>query len=207
MDYSYLDSDGDCDNTSVTGDVYYDELKFFDKTLGNTIVTTGGIVEATVNDVVQGVASDDRVGRKCTIRILDVRGQLTLPETTDRADTADRVRLVWFVDKQCNGVIATVLELLETASLDSFRNMPNEGRFDFLSDCTYDLNATCGGPLAFGKLIKGFEFNCEMTLPIEFQGNSGLLETIRSNNIGFLMISRLGLASLTWHSRIRFTDD
>ncbi len=207
MDSTESDTDSSCLSPELT-ETSYDELKFFDKTLGTTVVTTAGILEATVNDIIQGPCDDERVGRKVTLRSLEVKGQMVLVSTTARADTTNRVRLVWYIDHQTNGVVAAVLELLATAGLESFRNLPNQGRFSILYDCTFDLNCRCAGTADFGAFTQGFEFKVPLNLPIEFSGTTGLLATIRSNNIGFLMISKRSIGStVEWHSRVRYTDD
>lgn len=212
MDCSYTDEDiydygGGSDGEPYLLDEGDEEIKFFDKTLAATVIDTAGVLESTMNDLEQGTLSFDRLGRKVTLRQIEVRGEVVIAATATRANTTNKIRLIWYIDTQTNGVVATTTGLLATANVDSMRSLPNQSRFYFLYDKTFEMNTVAGGNADFGASGEHFQFVRELELPIEFSGTTGVLTEIMSNNIGCLMIAERALSSTVgWHSRVRFTD-
>jgi len=188
------------------------ELKFFD-TLRNafTPAAAGTIADASLNLIAQGVTETDRIGRKCTLKRLDLRGQFAMPAQTAAASTSDRVRFIVYLDKQCNGATATVGGILETATIDSFRNLANTGRFRILAERTVTLVAqgatATAGAYTFGEVKKNLKLSVKLDTPLEFDGVTGALTEIRSNNIGVLAISESALASVDYNVRVRYGDN
>ncbi len=188
-----------------------DELKFFDTTLGSTTVaTTGNILQLSLNLIPQGVTESTRVGRKCTIKHLKLRGQILLPEATASASCGDRLRLIYFVDRQANGATAAVLDILETAAINAHRNLAEQGRFLILSDRTVDYNQQAGGGDGttedYARLFRTMSFTKVLNVPIEFNSTAGAITEVRSNNIGLLGISAAGDIGVSYTARVRFSD-
>jgi len=189
------------------------ELKFHDVDLDDAVVAVTGTVTPSVNLIAQGITESTRIGRKCTLRSYHWRYQVTLPET-DAAATAvdgDTVRMIVFIDKQANGATAAVTDVLESANIQSFRNLSNSGRFNILCDKLHNLNyltlASDGaGVVSQGLIQKEFVFNKKVALPIEFSDVTGAITEIRSNNIGVLLISHRGIAGFNSGIRLRFSD-
>ncbi len=187
------------------------ELKFFDDTVDDVLVSTGGtIISPSSNTIQQGTGEKERIGRKCIIRQIDWKIRIGLVTTTNPTFSHDLVRLILYVDKQCNGAAATVLDILETASVLSFRNLANTNRFQVLFDRSYSINATAGGGSGAGDWESGgvekrtkYHKNC--FIPIEFSGTTGAITEIQSNNIGILSISAVGGAFAFTRLRLRFT--
>lgn len=192
------------------------ELKFHDVDLDDAVVATGGAVTATINIIGQGVTESTRVGRKCTIKSINWRYQVSLPTQTnvDPAATGDTLRVILYHDKQCNGGAATVLGLLETADSQSFRNLANSQRFNILCDKLHNINYAGIGADAANQLHQSFVISNKTwykkcNIPIEFDNSAddGSLATIRTNNLGVLLISTNGICGMSGSKlRLRFSD-
>ncbi len=189
------------------------ELKFLDTTLDDAVIAQSGVITTSINLIAQGVTESERVGRKCTIKSVYWSGALTLPELSAAANPggADRVRLILYVDKQCNGATATQAGILETTAYDSFRNLSNSGRFQILVDKKFTINyltlsAVNGSAMEHAQVVRQFDLYKRCNLPIEFDNTTGALTEIRSNNIGVLIMCANGLAGIGSRFRIRFSD-
>lgn len=190
------------------------ELKFFDTTQATEASGTGGVIHsASLNLIPQGVTESTRVGRKCTITSLMIRGDIEMDSTTTVTDAENRARVIIYLDKQANGATAAVLDILETATIDSFRNLSNSGRFKVLFDKNWIINAAgvFGGTAApastdVRRELKWFK---KCNVPVEFSATTGAITEIRSNNIGLLSIIKNAAATvnLAYTVRIRFSDN
>ncbi len=190
------------------------ELKFKDLgTIDVDPVPTAGVVTASINLIAQGTTESERIGRKCTIRKVNWRYSIILPEN-DAVSTpvnGDTIRIIMFIDKQANGATAIVTDILEGATLFSFRNLSNSGRFDIICDKLHNINylsmASDGaGIVSQALVIKNFTFNANVHLPIEFSATTGAITEIRSNNIGVLLISTHAVVKFDSTLRVRFSD-
>lgn len=194
------------------------ELKWFETAvgIGNIPVATGTII-GTVNNIPEGNGPNQRIGRKITIKKIHFRALIRGAQTIL---LSQRLRVICYLDKQCNGAEASPLEIMKTNNtgtdyivVDSFRNLENISRFQILFDKTYTLtpptNLTATTVVNPGKHIY---FNRNVNIPIEFDttANDGSLTTIRSNNIGFLYIPDSNTVdSFDVHTglcRIRYSD-
>lgn len=189
------------------------EQKFFDVDLDDAAVDAAGTVTDSINKIAQGVTEVQRVGRKCTIKSINWHYRTYLPEAVSQATPQgpDIVRIMLFLDKQCNGATAAVTDILETANFQSFRNLANSGRFNILLDKSVALNyPSSGGWLAntyFNpEVTRPGAFYKKCSIPIEFSSTTGAIGEIRSNNLGVLLISNNGVAGFESAIRLRFAD-
>ncbi len=191
------------------------ELKFHDIDLDDAAVATGGTVTATINIIPQGTTEVQRIGRKCTIRSINWRFRVDIPQLdgTGAAPIGDTVRVILFLDKQANGATATVLGILETADFQSFNNLGNKSRFRTLMDRSYTLNYTAasgsGGAADndYAQVSIDDTLFKKVNIPIEFDATTGAITEIRSNNIGVLLIAKSGNAGFESKFRLRFSDN
>ncbi len=192
------------------------ELKFHDVDLDDPVVAAAGTVEDSLNHIAQGVTEKTRVGRKCTIRSVNWRFTLGIPESDAIADPAsgDTIRLIMFLDKQANGAAPGVTDILASADYQSFNNLANKSRFRTLMDRSYTLNyhslASDGAAVVSqGNWNENDAFYKKVNIPIEFDATAadGSMATIRSNNIGVLAISKMGLGAIEGKIRLRFSDN
>ncbi len=191
------------------------ELKFFDTAGDFATVAATGEINSSLNLIPQGVTEDSRIGRKCVISRLHLKGDVVLVGTAGAiTGLRDRVRLIIYIDKQANGATAAVLDILETADVLSFRNLSNTGRFRVLSDQVKVMNCMSGGgnvggaDCNFGEQIASWNVNLTgLNIPIEFSDTTGALTEVRSNNIGILAIAEQnGSSTCKFNARVRFKD-
>jgi len=117
------------------------------------------------------------------------------------------VRVIVFVDKQANGATAAVLNLLETANIQSFRNMDEVDRFTILHDQIHESVVVTTNALHTSGQIKWYSINKKLNLPIHFSAAAGAITELRSNNIGILYISDEAAANVNLANvRVKFTD-
>ncbi len=189
------------------------ERKFHDVDLDDNVISSGGTVTDSINKIAQGVTESQRIGRKCTIKSINWSWNINLPEVDAAAtpSAADIARLIVFVDKQCNGATAAVLDILETADFNSFRNLSNSGRFQVLMDRRIDMNymglaSDNAGVVSQAQIQHYGSFYKNCNIPIEFDNTTGAITEIRSNNIGILVISISGNPVFKSKIRLRFSD-
>ncbi len=183
------------------------EFKFHDLNIDDAIVATSGTVSATTCvGIAQGTGESERIGRKIMVAKLMWRYEIQLPNTTDANDTHDDVRMVLYVDFQCNGATAAVDDIIVSRNYQSFYKRQNRDRFAILFDETVSMRAQSGmATNGYGEVSETGEFEVDLNLPIEFSGTSGAITGITSANIGFFAISGSGLAGLNSKMRILFS--
>lgn len=186
------------------------ELKFFDTALSFNYDTTGE-VPATGQLVLipQGVTESTRVGRKCVIKSIQMRGFLTYSPGA-AADAFVGVVMYLVQDTQCNGAAATVTDVLTSNALGTaLRNIANSERFKILKSWRWVFNATAGVSTAYDGQKKNFEYYKTCSIPLEFSSTTGAITELRSNNLFLLAGSDGGgddLVSMTGNCRVRFSD-
>lgn len=119
------------------------EKKYIDTVAANYVCDTTGSVTA-LNLCNEGTGVSQRVGRKICMKSVQVRGILK-PIDGSTSSCHARVMLVW--DKQVNGVIATISEILSAATSNSFMNLDNRERFVVIMDKHFamgSVDATSG---------------------------------------------------------------
>ncbi len=191
------------------------ELKFFDVDLDDAVVATGGVVTDSMNKIAQGVTESQRVGRKCSIKSIYWKYRVDMPEVDEVAspNTTEQVRVILFLDKQCNGATATAAGILEEAGeVHSFRNLANQGRFTILHDKLTTMNwrtlaSSSAGNVSSAEVITEHVFYKKCNFPIEFDSTTGAITEIRSNNIGVLLVSKVGTGGFMSKMRLRFSDN
>ncbi len=191
---------------------YGGEIKFHDVNLNGSSISVAGAVTDSIIKIAQGTTESTRIGRKCTIKAVHWHLHVQLPSiATTTIGPADILRIILFVDKQCNGATAAVLDILESANFQSFRNLANIGRFVMLLDRKITLNpitssSDTGGTTETGVHHYDFNFSKKLNLPIEYNSTAGAITEIKSNNIGVLLITAGGDMDLTTKFRVRFSD-
>ncbi len=190
------------------------ELKFFDTVQADEASAQAGVIHSvSLNLIPQGVTESNRVGRKCSVTSIQIKGSLVLPSDGASSGNATNVlRLIVYLDKQANGATAAVTDILESADVNSFRNLSNTQRFICLKDIHINMNAFgafggTGAPVSM-KRHYNFEFYKKVDFPLEFSSTTGALTELRSNNIGLLSVCKQALAIplVGYTCRVRFSD-
>ncbi len=189
------------------------ETKFFDLDLDDAIIATGANVTDSINKIGQGVTESTRVGRKCTIKSIQWRYQLSLPKVDAAVSAAasSSVRVILYLDKQCNGATAVGTDVLETGDIHSFRNLSNSGRFVLMYDKTHSINYTSlasdnAAVVSSANVFREYTMYKKCNTPIEFNDTTGAITEIRSNNFGVLIIGNSGTGGFNSKIRLRFSD-
>ena len=189
------------------------EDKFFDTAVTvSSVATAGEIGEDSLLTISQGVGESQRVGRAVTLTHIHGRIRVELPISTVSSSTHDTLRVILYLDEQTNGATATVGNLLEVADYQSFENLANSARFKILHDKVTTINALTGGGNGttedYGAVSKNYEFNLRCSIPIVWDNttNTGVISTMRVNNIGLLLISEAALVNFESNWRVRFED-
>lgn len=195
------------------------EQKFLDTFFTLGAISQDGEITGSLNEIAQNTTENGRIGRKAVIKSIQLRYTITLPSVHEQALSVpgDLIRVIVYLDTQCNGTAAVVEDVLEQEDELSFYNLNNKGRFDILMDKTHSINYLTlanDGAVAPATLYSQVEvvthhqvaFN--VNTPIEFNADlaTGVISTIQSNNYGILYISTNDKALITVHRRLRFTD-
>ncbi len=187
------------------------ELKFHDTDIDDAVVAVGGAISTGVNIIAQGTGESERIGRKIIIKWIHCKLTVSLPTINSNVTIGlgDILRVMIYIDKQTNGANSAVLDHLETAVYDSFRNLANKGRFIYLLDRSYTLNrlnsaADSTTTMDSAEVIRFIKWSKKLNTVIEFDSTVGAITEMRSNAIGVLYISRTGIVSVLNHIRLRF---
>lgn len=187
------------------------ELKFFDTVLGTNFANNGVIAELSLNLIPQGTTESERIGRKCTLVHIGWNWQCTAPAQTVSTSVGGNYRMIMYLDKQCNGATAAVLDILKETEWRSFYNVANRSRFNILCDKIFTIQPTSGaGDTAnqhYARTFKSGTWKKTVNIPLEFSSTTGVITELKSNNIGLLLISDsvVGNTFLSGSIRVRFT--
>lgn len=186
------------------------EVKFLDTNIAQTDVQTAGNIITSLNIIPEGNGESQRVGRKVVVEAIYCRGKIT---TSGSQFLGGRIRMILFQDKQTNGSAAAVTDILETATIDSYRNLSNVSRFKILSDQTHTLNILSrNAAVTSSTVVRHFNVaKPRLNTPIEFDNSAttGAITTIRSNNYGILYIGEASTAQawdIEGNCRLRYCD-
>ncbi len=189
------------------------ELKFLDQDINDAVIANPSTIAAdSVLTIVQGDGESERIGRKVCIKKINWRFQISLAAQADLALGCDTVRVMLYLDQQTNGAAATAAIILANDDFQSFLDLVNKGRFKILMDRTYSMNATAGGGQNAADSSSCFvmddSFYKKCSIPIEYDNSAGTgaITTMRSNNIGVLLLSQSGRCAFNSQMRIRYTD-
>lgn len=189
-----------------------EELKFHDVDVDQAAADlSAGVIlnTSSINFIPQGVTESNRLGRKCTVKSINWRGAIELASVAGAGlQIAQTWRMMLVLDKQCNGSVVTVTDVLESANYQSFNNLSNKGRFRTLSDKTFTLNPQAGagdGAVDDTSPVRvDFTFFSKCNIPLEISSTgTPVIADIRSNNFFVLLISNSASAIMSLDSKVR----
>ncbi len=183
------------------------ELKFIDSEFNQEPIVVSGNRLTTLG-ISQGTGESQRIGRKCTIKLISWRYSLTLKGQISQEISHDQVKLYIIWDKQTNGVLPLVSDIIEGATINGFRNLSFRDRFRVLATRKYAMAnpAGAGDSVAqfYGTDLVCGEMNVKVNMPIEYDGVIGGITEIRSNNILLIAITLDGRIKIESRIRVRF---
>lgn len=177
----------------------------------NTVPSAGG-VGTSLTAITAAVAQNGRIGRLITVKSIEVMGNIVLPPQAAGAAASDVCRIMLVQDKQPNGALFTVADLLQQASgvaaYIAFFELYNEKRFNVLYDKSFNVEATGGIVAATLEGNKLFRFCVpipdELTL---YRSGGGSITEVMTNSYSLVYISQGGLCTLEYNARMLFTDE
>ncbi len=185
-------------------------------------VFTGGVSAGSFLGIAQGDDQNQRIGRKIVVTDLLWNGTVNLkgsiPGTADVVNSNwDEVRIIMYIDKQCNGAALSPKTLLvQTEDIETYRNIENASRFQVIWDKRLKVHGTplLGGngsatEMAVGSGFNTFKYHWRGRLPVEYDSSfvDGRISTIRTNNIGAVVVSNNVnpvTTEIYGHMRVRF---
>jgi len=182
------------------------EKKFVDIAAANYAADTTGAV-TPLNLANEGSGVSQRIGRKITIKSVQVRGYISHESTTNGV-VLTRVMLVW--DKQVNGVAATISEILSASTSESFMNLDNRERFVVLKDKHVTLGVRDQTAGLIDKSVSQ-PINIYKQLPAGsetiFDGTGSGIADVNTGALYLVTIGSAGTGSvLHCATRVRYTD-
>jgi len=157
---------------------YTGELKNVDF-VGGTAVSAGITVaqlEGCINAIGPGAGTNQRIGRRVTMKSLWVRWNYTMQAAT-QGSSPFRILIVY--DKQNNGAATqpTALTVLSDNSIDGFKELGNEKRFTTLMDEYISPIGTAGPQSVIGQRF--IKLNHE----VEFSGTGSTSQSIATGAV------------------------
>jgi len=175
----------------------------------------GASSAATLLHIAQGTSGFTRIGRTIQLKSIHLRIRMERPTQIPY----DTLRIIVYLDQQCNGTIVNLSDLLSGGSdginpdPTSYINLTNSKRFKILRDEIFCDN--CETVLRYDNTNfhiqeeHFFDWHINLDIPIEYSGNTGDISEIKSNNVGvmFLCANKDQRSSAAMTCRVRYTDN
>lgn len=178
------------------------ELKYKDSTATtNLSLSSAFVAPILLNGLLSGADVSERVGRKVTLRSLLFRYTVSLGATSV-GGSPTRILLIY--DKQANGALPAVTDVLLADNFSSPNNLAARDRFVTLADIMVDPISVQDSFSVAGSVFK--LFNLEEV----FSGGTATIGSIASGSL-FVMMAQNGSVttaapSVTWYARVRYVD-
>ncbi len=173
------------------------EFKQSDATVTGVVSSTAGFV--LLNGMVKGDDFDTRDGRQ--IRVKSV--QLSIRYVMSSSATFSQMRCIIFIDKQPNEITPVVLDLLDSAAMQAFRNLDQRKRFVILYNnvVSMSINGMRGGMIDYYKRL-------DMKTVFD-DSDAGDITDISTNAIWLMLISTeaTNTVTISRSTRIRYIDN
>lgn len=186
------------------------ELKFLDTDV--TLALTGALVVPTtaatgqIVNIPQGDTQSQRIGRKCTIKSVHIKGSMLKGAGAIAEDDA---HLYLVQDTQCNGAQAAINTLfVGTGPGQAMRNLENSSRFKILKHWHVELDSGAGVSAAFGQSVQQIDTFIKTNIVMEYDSSAttGVIATQRSNTLFLVWGSINGATTAALTCRVKFTD-
>lgn len=185
------------------------ELKFFDTELNFSLDATPEIPIPSLNLIPAGTTESTRVGRKCIIKSIFIRGYFIMQSSSDTSDTT---RMIVAQDMQANGAAPQASDLIEiggTYPVVGNRDLANVSRFKVLNDdfTGHNANVMVASGTLSGPYTTPFKWGMKCNIPLEFSGITGAITELKSNNLFIYASARKDDVTIFQGTcRIRYSD-
>jgi len=176
-------------------------------------LTAGAAMDGSINLIAQGSGSNNREGRKVVVKGVQTNLTFLQRPSISQAETAQSLRVIHYLDKQCNGAVPLVTDLFATLTsltppeggVNMLYSLDNSQRFVILDDYSLDLNSSATLQVNSVAVQKAKTTKITCNIPLEFSGTENKISNIRSNNIGIIVIgSGNGTVNVTGTTRCLF---
>lgn len=179
------------------------EFKTIDVTVGPVVADSTGSV-TLLNGITQGTDYTNRIGRKITLRSIEIKGQNYVTPATG-VDQNQRVLIVH--DNDPTGALPAITDILTGITPVALRNLNNRTRFNILLDKRFQLNAT-----AEPTSTRLWKYYKRFYKDMEFNGNNfGDIRDITKGALYYVSLGNVAAGATAGASfsnaRIRFTDN
>ncbi len=187
------------------------EKKFKDTTFA-TAPSTAGAISSPLSTIAQGVEEFERVGRKAIITDILVKGHLACAAVAGGTGGSNRIRIDLVQDMQPNKAVFAVTDYLETADINSYKNLAQAKRFKTLYSHVWTINAKAGGGDGTTNWISGtfipVNINVKCCIDMEYSLATGAIgaQTINSLHLVLWEEATTPATSSVLNSRIRFVE-
>jgi len=183
------------------------EKKYFNTTISNTGNMNAGAVLDSLLLIPQGTTDKKRIGNKIMVKNVNLKGAFSLDDQNTGIPYSGIIRVIVFIDKQCNGVAAGVADILEATEIYAWRNMDQVDRFTILKDKIYRVPCAPCNDLHTGPNLIPWKMGFKLNLPVHYSSTTGAITEIKSNNIGLLYVTDGSFLNVSAGSaRVKFTD-
>lgn len=183
-----------------------EEVKFFDTPHTFSVDATGEVpATGQLNLIPQGDTESTRDGRQCTIKSIQIRGEMNFAPGAG-AVGGTHVYMWLVLDKQCNGAAAAITDVFTSSScIQNLVNLANSGRFRIIKKWVMPYNVGAGVTTAYVNVVKQIEFFKKCNIPLQFSSTTGAITEIKSNNLFLLAGSSSDdLVAFQGQTRLRF---
>lgn len=186
------------------------ELKYVDTTLSNLACDTTGSVTA-LNLLAVGDDNTSRDGRQVTIKSVQLKG-LIAPLDGDTNAAKGRLLIVW--DNAVNsGTIATIAQILTSATSFAFPLVDNANRFTILWDSNYAVGG--GSTVATQSYTQApqvfsVDYYRKIDQVTQYSGTTAAIGSIQNGGLLLVTVGSQGAGlgpAFNGQARVRFTDD
>jgi len=179
------------------------EKKWKDVSTAATFDLTGTL--ALLNGLDRGDDDGSRIGRKVTLKSLELRG---VAKATVETGLAQAIRVIVVYDSQTNAAAPGITDILNTADAVSLRNMNGSTRFKVLIDWYGALGDATGDQRQPAFMHEYRKFS----LPMQFNnGDAGTVADIVMGSIYMVTVGELAAGATagagTIRTRIRYIDN
>lgn len=191
------------------------DMKGVEKKNIDTLIQTGLPLNAfttpqLLTGIAQGVDVNQRVGRRVVLKSLDVRYRVQVSTLPANTGNINRIRTLIIYDKQTNGSIPALVDILSQTNFNAHMNLSNSDRFVVIAD-EYSEQRQYDNFQAPGASVISGHFFRKFNLETMFTGTGGQIVNITGGSLYFLCSSDAVTSALTDFGiladcRVRYVD-
>lgn len=184
------------------------ETKFIDVAEATYACDTTGSI-TLLNGVATGDDYTNREGRRVTLKSVSIIGKIVPQDTTV---TPCHARVMLIFDRQANGALPSITDVLVAATSNSFENRNNIARFQVLWDKSFALasvNDTATQALAGSPTVALVDHNVGLNHNVIFSGTGATVASISTGSLFLLTIGDVASGSaynFVGATRVLFID-